>query len=269
MKIIKSKTIDIIVNNKLISRLMIYYNKQGLEVCRINSDGFRLDREYNKQGQEIYYKDSTGLEYSKYYNEAGLEIKCEYKDNSGYIKEYNKQGLEISYVHTCGAYEYKKYDEQGRIILREDHLGNEYVYEYNFVGRSYEKYNCTMINKNSGYTEYSIYDDNDILRSLNKNKQVDYSYDEQGRIILEIKDGDFKRYWKYKDDKIECYKKIDGETAILEYASYLNEKGKEIKTVYNDKTIEFKYNDKGHLIYTKITDINADIGITTCDIEYY
>lgn len=269
MKIVKSKIIDTIMNNKLMSRVSTYYNEQGLEICCTNSAGFRLDREYNEQGQEINYKDSTGLKYTKYYNEEGQEVKCKYGNGSGYVKKYNAQGLETVYLHTCGAYERKKYDEQGRIILKQDHLGNEYVYEYESIGEPQQMYDCKMINKNSGYEEYRIYDSNNTLRSFIKNNKVNYEYDEKGRIISEITK-ESTRYWKYEKEKTTRFLKQDGEIAITEFISYLDEKGRDIRTEFHDgKIIEYKYDDYDNCIYTKISLPNGDIGIVLCSIEYY
>lgn len=279
---IKTKTIDTVMNNKLTDRVTVDYNKQGLETSRVYLNGFKIEREYNEQGLEIHYRNSKGVERTRYYNEAGLEVRCENNDGSSYIKEYNEKGLEVSYKHSSGAYEYKKYDEQGRIILREDHLGNQYEYTYKTIIPTigYDKnirllnqtelimYHCKMINKNSGYIQYSEYDNNHTLRRLNKNNDIEYVYDEQGRIIDEIKKGGYRRYWKYNNDKIECYRKEQGESPVLEIVSFL-ENGKESKMIYADTVSECRYDNNGNLVYNKITDKEGNIGIVTCDIEYY
>lgn len=283
--IIKTKTIDTIMNNKLINRITIEYNRQGLETSRLYLNGFKIEREYNEQGLEIYYRTSKGVERTRYYNEKGLEIRCEINDGSSYIREYNEKGLEVAYKHSSGAYEYKKYDEQGRIILREDHLGNQYEYTYKTIipNIGYNKnirslnrtelelttHECKMINKNSGYMQYSEYDNNHTLRRLNKNNEIEYVYDEQGRIIEEIRKCICRRFWRYSNDKIECYRKELGVNPILEMVSYIDENGIETKIIYGDKVSKCKYDDNGNLVYNKITDKEGNIGIVTCDIEYY
>lgn len=283
--IMKTKTVDTVMNNKLTGRVTIEYNEQGLETSRLYLNGFKIERKYNEQGLEIHYRNSKGLERTRYYNENGLEVRCENNDGTSYIKEYNEKGLEVSYKHSSGAYEYKKYDEQGRIILREDHLGNQYEYTYKTIiptinnSRSIRSLNktgleliiheCKMINKNSGYIQTSEYDNNHTLRRLNKNNDIEYVYDEQGRIIEEIRKGICIRFWRYSNDKIECYRKEQGVNPILEIVTYIDENGKESKLIYGDKVSECKYNDNGNLIYIKVTDKEGNIGIVTCDIEYY
>ena len=244
-KIIKRKTMDIIINNKLDERIECQYDEQGRITSKVSSSGYI---------ETITYGDNIE----------------QMENNKGerYLKTFTDDGKELTYQHSSGESRVTLYNDNGNIIYTLDNLGNEYIYEYNTLedGRKV----CYKKDKKDDLiiliTEYYDNGNKKLVRAISDGIILE-EYNQDGKIIYKNQDGNIFRY-KYEGTKMICYNEKD----IPIYTTECDKNENLISSiVYSDKGIvkeKFLYDEYNTCIFTKITGDNHE-SIITCDIEYY
>ena len=243
------------------------YDPRGNIYQTIDENQNIIEYMYNAVGNNTAIKDALGnittFEYSpnglltKKTDPNGYKIQYQYNDNSRLEKVVFEDNSTILYG----------YDSIGNKVTETDQDGNTTKYTYN------EMYQLTsVIDALENVTTYT-YEGDKLLKQKDANgNEVNYAYDELGRMIeTTLPLGMKNRYIYNRFNQIESYTDFNGQITKWEYDNEQRLKDKKydddtqetytyypsgrVKTVTNQNgTVAFEYNSRGKLI----KQVNAD-----------
>lgn len=189
---------------------------------------------YNKYGERIGVTDAVGAE---------LEFK---PDGFGNIQaEYDALGYETSYYYTdasrllevtdpnyhMAAHEYDKY---GNVTHTGEIYGRNVMYEYD------RNQNITREIFNRGGVSYDYNLDDELVTHTNgRGDSISYVYDANGNVVKEIADGVETQF---------TYDVVGNQLTAGDVSRTYDDLGRVISKTTGDDTIEYRYDERGHLV---------------------
>lgn len=237
------------------------YNAKGNIYQAIDENGNITEYSYDALGNNTAIKDALGNTTLFEYNASGLVTKR--TDANGYKTqyEYNMYNCVEKVIFEDDSRITYEYDSAGNKILETNQDGNTTKYTYN------EKYQLTSVIDALENTTTYAYDGDKLITQKDANgNEVNYSYDQLGRMIETALPLGMKNHYVYNTyNQIESYIDFKGQKTLWEYDDEQKLKIKKyedgtqevytyypsgrIKTVTDSNgTVEYEYDSRGRLI---------------------
>lgn len=285
---------SVTVGDKLIN---YKYNDQGL-LSEIEQGTRKYLFNYDEflKTKSIKIGDDINLITNNYENNNGNLISCTYGNNNSINYEYDNFDRVKRIIKMDDIYNYY-YDSNGNIAKINSSVNKEkytydiskrlsnYKYDDFVINYLYDINNNVVENKyklnNFESIVENVYSDDDaIIKAKFDSQEINYEYDELGRLISENINGQFNTNYKYltkgkrtsylvnsmTNNKVSYTYKYDElnnithiyNNGVLENKYYYDEYNQLIKekNYYTQEIINYEYDELGNLLKKKIIDLN-------------